>query len=189
MIDEDATFYAILRSIPDKLGGVVAMISAILVLLLLPVINTSKIRSSKFRPIFRFLYWFWVADFLILGWIGQKPVESPFIETANFVTFFYFAYFMVFIPFAGYFENISIMDIAKLVTKYIPSEIVVTASNDPRSYRINSDKLLATGYKPKKTVEDAIREIIEQYRIGMLKDDDHFYNLRWMEKTVLAKEI
>ena len=87
------------------------------------------------------------------------------------------------------FENISIMDIAKLVTKYIPVEIVVTESNDPRSYRINSDKLLATGYKPKKTVEDAIREIIEQYRAGALKDEDHFYNLRWMEKTVLAKEV
>jgi nucleoside-diphosphate-sugar epimerase len=87
------------------------------------------------------------------------------------------------------FENISIMDIAKLVTKYIPVEIAVTASNDPRSYRINSDKLLATGYRPKKTVEDAIREIIEQYRAGVLKDEDHFYNLRWMEKTVLAREI
>jgi nucleoside-diphosphate-sugar epimerase len=87
------------------------------------------------------------------------------------------------------FENISIMDIAKLVTKYIPVEIAVTESNDPRSYRINSDKLLATGYKPKKTVEDAIREIIEQYRAGVLKDEDHFYNLRWMEKTVLAKEV
>jgi nucleoside-diphosphate-sugar epimerase len=87
------------------------------------------------------------------------------------------------------FENISIMDIAKLVTKYIPVEIAVTESNDPRSYRINSDKLLATGYKPKKTVEDAIREIIEQYRAGVLKDEDHFYNLRWMEKTVLPKEI
>jgi nucleoside-diphosphate-sugar epimerase len=87
------------------------------------------------------------------------------------------------------FENISIMDIAKLVTKYIPVEIVVTESNDPRSYRINSDKLLATGYKPKKTVEDAIREIIEQYHAGVLKDEDHFYNLRWMEKTVLANEI
>ena len=86
------------------------------------------------------------------------------------------------------FENISIMDIAKLVTKYIPVEIAVTESNDPRSYRINSDKLLATGYKPKKTVEDAIREIIEQYRARALKDEDHFYNLRWMEKTVLAKE-
>ena len=86
------------------------------------------------------------------------------------------------------FENISIMDIAKLVTKYIPVEIVVSESNDPRSYRINSDKLLASGYIPKKTVEDAIREIIEQYRSGVLKDEDHFYNLRWMEKSVLAKE-
>lgn len=87
------------------------------------------------------------------------------------------------------FENISIMGIAKLVTKYIPVEIAVTESNDPRSYRINSDKLLATGYKPKKTVEDAIHEIIKQYRAGVLKDEDHFYNLRWMEKTVLAKEV
>ena len=85
------------------------------------------------------------------------------------------------------FENISIMDIAKLVTKYIPVEIAVTESSDPRSYRINSDKLLATGYKPKKTVDDAISEIIEQYRAGVLKDEDHFYNLRWMEKTVLAE--
>lgn len=87
------------------------------------------------------------------------------------------------------FENISILDIAKLVTKYIPVEIVVTESNDPRSYRINSDKLLATGYRPNKSVEDAIREIIEQYGAGVLKDEDHFYNLRWMEKTVFAREI
>jgi nucleoside-diphosphate-sugar epimerase len=85
------------------------------------------------------------------------------------------------------FENISIMDIAKLVTKYLPVDIEVTASNDPRSYRINSDKLVATGFKPKKTVEDAIKEIIEKYRSNALKDEDHFYNLRWMEKTVLSK--
>jgi nucleoside-diphosphate-sugar epimerase len=81
------------------------------------------------------------------------------------------------------------MDIARLVTKFIPVEIVVTESNDPRSYRINSDKLLATGYRPKKTVEAAIREIIEQHRGGILKDEDRFYNLRWMEKTVLAKAV
>ncbi len=86
------------------------------------------------------------------------------------------------------FENISIMDIAKLITKYIPVEIEVTPSNDPRSYRINSDKLLSTGFKPKKKVEDAIREIIEKYHSGELKDEDHFYNLRWMEKTVLLKK-
>jgi len=86
------------------------------------------------------------------------------------------------------FENISIMDIAKMVTQFIPVEIAVTPSNDPRSYRINSDKLLATGFKPKKKVGDAISEIIEKYRAGELKDEDCFYNLRWMEKTVLAKK-
>jgi len=86
------------------------------------------------------------------------------------------------------FENISILDIAKLVTQHVPVEISVTPSNDPRSYRINSDKLLATGFRPKKTVDDAIREIIEKYRSGELKDEDCFYNLRWMEQTVLAKK-
>jgi len=83
------------------------------------------------------------------------------------------------------FENISIMDIAKMVAQQIPCEIVVTSSNDPRSYRINSDKLLATGFKPKKTVQDAIREIIQKHRDGELQDEDRFYNLRWMEQTVL----
>lgn len=86
------------------------------------------------------------------------------------------------------FENISIMDIARLVTKHVPVEIVVTASNDPRSYRVNSDKLLATGFKPRKTVEDAVREIIEKYRAGALRDEDRFSNLKWMQKTVLAKQ-
>jgi nucleoside-diphosphate-sugar epimerase len=85
------------------------------------------------------------------------------------------------------FENISIMDIAQLVTKHVPAEIVVSASNDPRSYRVNSDKLLATGFKPKKTVEHAVQEIIEKYRVGILKDEERFSNLKWMQKTVLAK--
>ncbi len=85
------------------------------------------------------------------------------------------------------FENLTILNIAKLITKYVPAEIVVTASNDPRSYRINSNKLLSTGYKPKKSVEDAIQEIIEKYRLGILKDDEHFYNLKWMRKDVLAE--
>jgi len=87
------------------------------------------------------------------------------------------------------FENISIMDIARLVTKYIPAEISVTPSNDPRSYRINSDKILSTGYKPKKNVEDAIKEIINQFQIGALTDEDHFHNLRWMQKTLNMKEL
>jgi nucleoside-diphosphate-sugar epimerase len=87
------------------------------------------------------------------------------------------------------FENISILDIAKIVTKHVPVEIVVTESNDPRSYRVNSDKLLATGFKPKKTVEDAVVEIIAKYRAGDLKDEDRFYNLKWMEQTVLSKQL
>jgi quinol-cytochrome oxidoreductase complex cytochrome b subunit len=98
-------FYAILRSIPDKLGGVVAMISAILILLLLPIINTSKIRSSKFRPIFGIAYWFLVADFLLLGWIGQKPVESPYIEVGMGATLFYFVFLLILVPVVGLLED------------------------------------------------------------------------------------
>ena len=98
-------FYAILRSIPDKLGGVVAMVAAILILLLLPIINTSEVRSSKFRPIYSIAYWFIVADFLILGWIGQKPVETPYIEVGQVATVFYFLFFLVLIPVIGLVEK------------------------------------------------------------------------------------
>jgi nucleoside-diphosphate-sugar epimerase len=84
------------------------------------------------------------------------------------------------------FENLSIMEIAKRVVKHAPAKIVVTESNDPRSYRVNSDKLLATGFRPKRTVEDAIREIVEKHRSDMLTDDDRYYNLRWMQQEVLA---
>jgi len=101
-------FYAILRSIPDKLGGVAAMIGAILILLLLPLINTSEIRSTKFRPIFGLFYWFLVSDFLLLGWVGQKPVESPFIEIGMGATLFYFIFFLILIPVIGLVEKILI---------------------------------------------------------------------------------
>jgi len=94
-----------LRSIPDKLGGVAAMISAILILLILPIINTSKIRSTKFRPLFGIVYWVFVVNFLILGWIGQKPVESPFIEIGMVSTFLYFLILVVLVPILGMIEN------------------------------------------------------------------------------------
>lgn len=84
------------------------------------------------------------------------------------------------------FENISILDIAHLVTKYVPVEIAVTPSNDPRCYRVNADKLLATGFRPRKKVEDAIREIIAAFEQGTCQDEDRFYNLKWMKQTVLA---
>lgn len=83
------------------------------------------------------------------------------------------------------FENISIMDIARMVTSHVPAEITVTPSNDPRSYRVNSDKLLGTGFRPKKTVEVAIRELVGLHGQGALRDEDRWHNLRWMQKEVL----
>ena len=82
------------------------------------------------------------------------------------------------------FENISILDIANMVIKHAPSKITITESNDPRSYRVNSDKLLATGFMPKKSVDDAIREICEWHNKGALKNEDRFHNLKWMQKTI-----
>jgi nucleoside-diphosphate-sugar epimerase len=84
------------------------------------------------------------------------------------------------------FENISILDIAERVASQVETEIVVTESNDPRSYRVNSDKLLGIGFRPKKTVDDAIREIIQKYKSGELKDEDRFHNLKWMQKEVVT---
>jgi ubiquinol-cytochrome c reductase cytochrome b subunit len=81
------------------------MVGAILILMLLPIINTSEIRSSKFRPIYSVAYWFLVSDFLILGWIGQKPVETPYIEVGQVATVFYFLFFLVLVPVIGLVEK------------------------------------------------------------------------------------
>lgn len=81
------------------------------------------------------------------------------------------------------FENLSISEIARKVVARVPAEIRVTESTDPRSYRVNSDKLLGTGFRPTKTVDDAIEEIIAKFRAGILRDEDHFYNLRWMKRA------
>ncbi|MEI6559658.1 MAG: SDR family oxidoreductase [Rhodospirillaceae bacterium] len=82
------------------------------------------------------------------------------------------------------FENLSILEIAELVAARIPTKITVKPSNDPRSYRVNSDRLLATGFRPKKGVADAIEEIRAKYQSGELKDEDRFHNLKWMQATV-----
>jgi nucleoside-diphosphate-sugar epimerase len=84
------------------------------------------------------------------------------------------------------FENLSIRQIAEMVVEHVGAEIVITPSNDPRSYRVNSDKLLATGFRPKRTVEDAIKEIVGLYRQGALKDEAQWHNLRWMQKERAA---
>lgn len=81
------------------------------------------------------------------------------------------------------FENISILEIAKMVCQHIPAEVVVTESNDPRSYRVNSDKLLATGFLPAKNVNDAILEIAKKYHDHVLEQKDIHHNLKWMQKN------
>lgn len=83
------------------------------------------------------------------------------------------------------FENISILDIAQKVANKINAEIIVSESNDPRSYRLNSDKLLLTGFKPQFTVQTAIDEITENYNKGILKDEDKYYNLKIMKELGL----
>ncbi|WP_288902792.1 SDR family oxidoreductase [uncultured Sneathiella sp.] len=79
------------------------------------------------------------------------------------------------------FENLKIIEIAERIAAKIPCEIEVTPSNDPRSYRVNSDRILAAGFTPEKTVNDAITEVIASYQRRDLRDEDRWYNLRWME--------
>jgi ubiquinol-cytochrome c reductase cytochrome b/c1 subunit len=96
-------FYAILRAIPDKLGGVVAMASAVLVLAFLPWLDTSKVRSMSYRPIGRWMLWAFVAAFIGLGYLGSRPAEGGYVIAAQILTAVYFGYF-VGLPVVGLFE-------------------------------------------------------------------------------------
>ena len=85
------------------------------------------------------------------------------------------------------FENLSIRRIAEMAAEKAKASINVIPSNDPRSYRVNSDKLLATGFKPKKTIENAIDEICDAFRSGQLQDQERFHTLKWMQKSVFKE--
>lgn len=98
-------FYAILRSIPNKIGGVIAMFASLLVMLTIPFTNSSEIRSTAFRPIFKVCYWLLVVAFFLLGWVGQMPVEYPYTEIGVVSMIYYFAFFIVIIPFLGKIES------------------------------------------------------------------------------------
>jgi len=98
-------FYAILRAIPDKLGGVIAMFSAIFVLFLLPWLDTSKVRSATFRPIYKVLFWIFLIDAIVLGWVGSKPAEGIYIIISRIATLYYFLHFLILLPLLGKFER------------------------------------------------------------------------------------
>ena len=98
-------YYAVLRSIPHKAGGIIAMGSAIFVLFLIPFMYSSDIRNTTYRPIFKVCFWLFIADFVILTWVGQKPVRKTFIFVGQMTTVYYFIFFLVFIPNVGKIES------------------------------------------------------------------------------------
>jgi ubiquinol-cytochrome c reductase cytochrome b subunit len=97
--------YAILRSIPNKLGGVAAIALVFISLLALPFVNSSQVRSSAFRPLHKKVFWLLVADCIILVWIGQEPVEDPYILIGQLASVYFFVYFLIFMPFLGKLES------------------------------------------------------------------------------------
>jgi ubiquinol-cytochrome c reductase cytochrome b/c1 subunit len=98
-------YYAILRAVPDKLMGVMAMFGSIAVLAFLPWLDTSKVRSGAYRPIFKQFFWVFVACCIGLGWLGAKPPEGGYVIASRILTVYYFAYFLLILPLLGLFET------------------------------------------------------------------------------------
>ncbi|MBK1697337.1 cytochrome b [Rhodovibrio salinarum] len=98
-------FYAILRAIPSKLGGVLAMFASVLVLFVLPWLDRSRVRSGRYRPIFKQFFWLLVLDALVLGYVGAMPPEGIWIPIGQIATAYYFAFFLVILPLLGIFER------------------------------------------------------------------------------------
>jgi ubiquinol-cytochrome c reductase cytochrome b subunit len=113
-------FYAILRAIPDKLGGVMAMGGAIVILCFLPWLDTSKVRSAKYRPLYKQFFWIFIANFILLGYLGSQPAEGLFVLISRITTIYYFAHFLIILPLLGFIEK----------TKPLPKSISEPVLND-----------------------------------------------------------
>jgi ubiquinol-cytochrome c reductase cytochrome b subunit len=98
-------FYAILRAVPDKLGGVLLMFGAIAVLFVLPWLDTSKVRSNTYRPLGKQFFWIFVFVCITLGWLGAKPAEGGYVTASRIATVWYFAHFLIILPILGLIEK------------------------------------------------------------------------------------
>ncbi len=98
-------FYAILRAVPDKLGGVIAMFSAILVLVFLPWLDTSRVRSANYRPVYKMFFWAFVVACIGLGYLGAQPPEGIYVIASRLLAVYYFGFFLVVMPLLGLFET------------------------------------------------------------------------------------
>ena len=98
-------FYAILRAIPFKLLGVLAMLGSILILFVLPWLDTCKVRSCRFRPIYKQFYWIFIFNFIVLGWVGSKVPEGHYLIISRICTTYYFVHFLIILPILGMFEK------------------------------------------------------------------------------------
>ena len=98
-------FYAILRSVPDKLGGVVVMFAAVFILMFLPWLDTSKVRSAVFRPFYKVFFWILVIDVIVLGYIGANPPEGMYLIIGRIATIYYFVHFILIMPLLGFKEK------------------------------------------------------------------------------------
>jgi len=100
-------FYAILRAIPSKLGGVIFMFASIFILMLLPWLDTSKVRSATFRPLYKNFFWILVVTVILLGYLGAKPPEGIYLILARIATIYYFVHFLIILPLLGRYEKTS----------------------------------------------------------------------------------
>lgn len=98
-------FYAILRAIPDKLGGVIGMFTAILILFFLPFLGNFKTKSNKFVKLSQIFFWLFISDVILLGWLGSCLVEQPYVIISQLASIFYFSYFILVLPFLSFLEK------------------------------------------------------------------------------------
>ena len=120
-------FYAILRAIPNKLLGVMALLASIVILVFLPWLDTSKVRSARYRPLYRQFFWVFVAVCIGLGWLGSKPPEGIYVQMARLFTAYYLIHLLVVLPIVG------VMETAKPLPRSI-TESVLGAAAAPKHH-------------------------------------------------------